>query len=164
MPAQSVSGRILQADAFYVRDIAAAEFRHIGTALSEEKILKLAAIFSAWDQPDGAAEILLSYRDRLSPLLDVDRALNLLAAQTQYADGEKDEVEILSYPEYMAAFAANSPDFYPPPHLEAPKANLLQRLRAAWTALDDWTYIEQRQRQRQRQRLLERERMLERKR
>ena len=155
MPAQTVSGRIFQAEAYYVRDIAGAEYRHIGAALSDEKILKLAAILSAWDQPDGAAEILLAYRDRLSTLLDLDKALDLLASQTQYADGEKDEVEILSYRDYMAAFATDPPEFSPPPHRYRPKPKLLQRLRAAWTALDDWTYADHRERLRERERMLE---------
>ena len=158
MPAQTVRGRIVQAEAFYARDIAATEYRHVGAAMSDEKILKLAAIFSAWDQPDGAAEILLAYRDRVSPLLDIGKALDLLAAQTQYADSDKDEVEILPYREYMAAFAADSPDFYPPPHRYTPKPKLLQRLRAAWTALDDWSYVDHRERLRERERMLERKR------
>jgi hypothetical protein len=155
MPAQTVRGRILQAEAFYVRDIAGAEYRQVGAALSNEKILKLAAIFSAWDQPDGAAEILVTYRERLSTTLDIDKALDLLAAQTQYADGEKDEVEILSYRDYMAAFAADSPEFYPAPHRHTPKPKLLQRLRAAWTALDDWSYVDHRECLRERERMLD---------
>ncbi len=156
-PAQAVSGRITQADALYVRDIAAPEYRHLGAAMSAEKILKLSAIFSAWNQPDGAAEILVAYRERLSDLLDVDKALDLLAAQTQYADG-KDEVEILSYRDYIAAFESDSPEFYPPPWRQTPKPTLTQRLRAAWRALDDWIYIDQNEQQRERERMLERKR------
>ena len=48
-----------------------------------EKLAKLVAVFSAWDIPDAAAELLLGLRDRLSTVFDIDAGLDLLAAQTQ---------------------------------------------------------------------------------
>ena len=143
MPAQTVSGRIFQADAFYARDLAADRWKELATRTSTEKIAKLAAILSAWEQPDGAAELLLKFRDRLSTLFDVDKALDMLAAQTQWADGEKDEVEILSYRDYMALFAKDLPEFYPPPNLPPPpRPTLRERFDAAWMAWSDWYYID----------------------
>jgi hypothetical protein len=142
MPAQAVSGRVFQAEAFYVRDLAAPYRTDIAARTSTEKIAKLAAIFSVWEQPDGAAELLVKFRDRLSALFDVDRALDLLAAQTQRADG-KDEVDILSYRDYLALFATDPPDFYPaPPPPPPPKPTLRQRLDAAYEAWSDWHYAE----------------------
>jgi hypothetical protein len=154
-PAETVSGRVLQGDAFYIRDIAAPGYAYLGATMSAEKILKIAAIFSAWDQPDGAAEVLVAYRQRLSSLLDVDLALDLLAAQAQYADGKTDEIEILSYRDYMAAFAEGAADFYPPPWHPTPSPTLMQRFRAAFRALDDWLYIERNEQNIARGRLLE---------
>lgn len=158
MPAQTVSGRIFQAEAFYARDIVDEKFKPIAAAMSTEKIAKLAAIYSAWEQPDAAAEILLAYRERLSELFDVDKALDILAAQTQYADGEKDEAEILSYRDYMKVFESDPPEFYPPPWRETPKPTLGQRLHAAWRALGDWSYVDQCEQRRERERVLEQKR------
>jgi len=134
-PSATVTGRVYQAEAHYALVPAGA------TSQSAEKLIKLAAIFSAWDQPDGAAEILLTFRDRLAPLLDVDAALNVLVAQAQ--PGEEHPV---SYQEYMARFQEDAPMFYPPPPMPppppAPRPTLLQRLQASWFSVSDWTYIE----------------------
>src|SRR5262249_19640670 len=134
-PFATVTGRVYQAEAHYALVAASAASR------SAEKLIKLAAIFSAWDQPDGAAEILLTFRDRLAPLLDVDAALNVLVAQAQ--PGVEHPV---SYQEYMARFQEAAPMFYPPPPMPpppaAPRPTLLQRLQASWYSVSDWTYIE----------------------
>jgi len=158
IPAQTVSGRIFQSEAFYARDLADERWKELAAATSAEKLAKLAAIFSAWEQPDCAAELLLVHRDRLSALFDVDQALDMLAAQTQYADGKKDEVEILPYRDYMALFAADSPDFYPPPYRPTPKPTLRQRIAAAWRALGDWDYAEKNKLNRQRNAMLKEKR------
>ena len=160
MPAQSVSGRIFQAEAFYARDLAAVEMKELAASVSTEKLAKLAAIFSAWEQPDGAAELLLTYRDRFSFLFDVDEALDMLAAQTQWADvGEKDEVEILSYRDHMALFATDPPEFYPPPNPPPPpKPTLRERIDAAWMAWSDWYYVEKIKQNRKRWMMLDEKR------
>jgi hypothetical protein len=158
MPAQSVSGRTFQSEAFYARDLAATRWKSLADSTSIEKLAKLAAIFSAWEQPDGAAELLLKFRDRFSALFDVDKALDMLAAQTQYADGGKDEVEILSYRDHMALFATDPPEFYPPPHVPVTKPTLRERLDAAWTALSDWTYAQKIRQDRARWRMLDEKR------
>lgn len=135
-PAQSVGGRAFQGDAYYARDPVAVSGRDIG----DPQLLKLAAILSAWGQPDGAAEILVSFRDQLAPLLDVDAALDVLAAQAQPA-----EEHPLSYREYMALYEEDAPLFYPPPPEQPrspPRPTLFQRLQAAWYSVSDRTYIE----------------------
>jgi hypothetical protein len=111
-PSNTLSGRAFQAEAHYALVPTGADGKELATPLTPEKLLKLAAVFSLWNQPDGAAEILLEFRERLEPLLDVDAALDLLAAQTQASMGVQ---QPLSYRDYMALFATDSPDFFPPP-------------------------------------------------
>jgi hypothetical protein len=94
-PADAAFGRLFQGDALYVRDVCAEP----EAAPSPARLLKAAAIHALFDVPDCAAEILVRFRDRLEPLIDIDLGLDLLAAQAQ------DEPEgALSYPEYVLAF------------------------------------------------------------
>lgn len=130
-PAQTVTGRPFQAEAFYARDPAGQDWRQFGENLSAEKMAKLAAIFSIWQQPDAAAELLLEYREKLAAGFDVQTGLELLAQQAQ----EQAEAP-LSYAEYIAAFEADAPSFYPPPSdppppPPPPPRTLGRRLRAA---------------------------------
>lgn len=96
LPGQSVFGRPVQGDALYLRDPCAAEPT---MALSADKLAKLAAIASLAGLPDFAAEILVKHRAALEGMLDVERGLDLLAAQAQPVGRAP-----LSYREYMAAF------------------------------------------------------------
>lgn len=107
-PAQNVSGRPYQAEAFYARDPAAPEQVETSIELGAEKLAKLAAILSIWHQPDGAAEILARFRHELSALMDVDLGLELLAGQAQIASPAA-----LPYRDYVAAFEAGDSQFYP---------------------------------------------------
>jgi hypothetical protein len=111
-PAQNFSGRPYQAEAFYARDPAAPEQTPGALKLGPEKLTKLATILLVWGQPDGAAEILLKHRYELQEVLDVDLDLQLLAGQAQ---GGADTA--LSYRDYVAAFEAGAPSFYPPPNM-----------------------------------------------
>jgi hypothetical protein len=131
-PAQTRSGRIFQGDAFYVRDLASPESADIAAKVSDEKLAKLAVIFSIWNQPDGAAELLLAFRNRLSAIFDVDAALDLLAAQAQPGNEQP-----LSYRNYMARFEADSADFYPRPWTPPPPITLKRRIAAALRAFRD---------------------------
>ena len=155
LPGQSVTGRIFQSEAFYARDLCAERWKDLAVRTSTEKIAKLAAILAAWEQPDGAAELLLKFRDRLSTLFDVDAGLDMLAAQTQYADGEKDQVEILSYRDYMALFATDPPEFYPPPNRPPSRPTLRERFSASWMAWSDWHYAQKIEINRARQAMLD---------
>jgi len=122
-PAETVSGRPFQGEAYYARDVLASHRAEAGARLSAEKIAKLAAVFSAWNVPDAAAELLISRREILSPLFDIDSGLDLLAAQTQ-----TDRSRPLGYRAYMATFEADSPRFYRP---EGPVPTW-ERLKSAW--------------------------------
>lgn len=133
-PAQTNTGRVFQADALYVLDPASDDDQDLSLSLSTEKLAKLAAIFSICEQPDSAAELLAQFRDRFSTLLDVDRALDLLAYQTQ-----SDRSEKLSYRDYIRGFEADSIYFYPRRLAPQPRfrpLTLLERLRAGWQAFN----------------------------
>ena len=117
-PAETVSGRPFQGEAYYARDV---DTPGLGAA----KRAKLAAIFSLWDVPDLAAELLLAQRAALAPLFDVDRGLDLLAAQQQPGRSRK-----LGYKAYLASFDADDRWFYRPEG----NIGLGERLAAAWQA------------------------------
>jgi hypothetical protein len=108
IPAQTVSGRILQGDALYIRDWAAPDWAETAAQTSDAKLLKLAAIFSVMNLPDCAAEVLREFRHRIGKHLDIAVALDLLARQAQ-----PNEQLPLSYEEYMASFEADDLRFYP---------------------------------------------------
>lgn len=108
IPAQTETGRILQGDAFYARDWAAPYWDGQSAAASPDRLLKLAAIFAIHGLADCAAEILVRFRARLAGQLDVDAALDLLAAGMQAGARRP-----LGYRDYIAAFEADSPSFYP---------------------------------------------------
>lgn len=112
MPAQSVTGRPYQAEAFYARDPAGVDWTELAATMSPEKMAKLAAIFSTWNQPDSAAEILKCFRETLQSVFDVDVGLELLAGQAQAA-----ATRAISYKEYIAEFEAGAARFYPPLHV-----------------------------------------------
>jgi hypothetical protein len=128
-PAQTRTGRPFQAEAFYARDPAGPDWADFGAGMSVEKLLKLAAIFSIWNEPDSAAEILIRFRDRLQGVFDVDAGLDLLAAQAQ-----PDIEQPLSYKDYIASFEANAPQFYPPVPRAPSPPTLKQRLSASFRA------------------------------
>ena len=134
MPAQTLSGRVFQADALYARDPAGPDWSEFAVRLDVEKMAKLAAIFSVWGQPDSAAEILTKFGARLASVLDVGVGLELLALQAQPASQHP-----LSYEDYIASFEADAKEFYPapsaPPVPSTVPASLGQRLRAALMAL-----------------------------
>lgn len=111
-PAQSVTGRPFQAEAFYAYDPAGPDWPALAAAMRPEKLAKLAAIFSVWNQPDAAAEILLFFRARLTSLFDIDLGIELLTGQAQSLAGA---ATAMPYRDYITAFEAGDPRFYPAP-------------------------------------------------
>lgn len=124
-PAETHSGRPFQGEAYYALDLLGPNGAAKLASLSGEKVAKLAAILSAWDVPDAAAELLLGSGDKTKPVISVERGLDLLAAQAQ-----GDRARPLDYRAYMARFESDPPDFYRP---EGP-IPLRERLAAAWQA------------------------------
>lgn len=117
-PAETVSGRPFQGEAYYAREIDTPD-------LSPAQLAKLAAVFAAWSVPDAAAELLLAQRAALGAIFDVDRGLDLLAAQTQPEGARK-----LDYRAYMRHFEADPPSLY----RREGYIGLGERLAAAWQA------------------------------
>jgi hypothetical protein len=101
-PASSSFGRPFQGDAFYARDICAPWEWEFAQRLSPERLAKAAALYAMFGSPDSAAEVLVTFADRLAGLLDVERGLDLLARQVQHSSAKP-----LSYRQYIAAFENN---------------------------------------------------------
>lgn len=123
-PAETEFGRPFMGEAYYALDPAAANGR--SRALDAARLAKLAAIFSLWNVPDVAAELVLAKRDLFEPMFPVDRALDALAAQAQPF-----RLRRQSYRQYMAAFERDEPFFYRPEGY----VPLRERLAAAWRGL-----------------------------
>lgn len=112
-PAQAEAGRPYQGDALYLRDICAPELAPLAATFSSEKLVKLAILFSIAGLADQAAELLLAFRARLSRVLDIDHALDLLVRETSIGQERG-----WSYKELIAAYERNDRVFYerPAPH------------------------------------------------
>ncbi|MGM4892806.1 FkbM family methyltransferase [Tardiphaga sp. 839_C3_N1_4] len=126
MPAQSIAGRPYQGDALYLRDVGSEEWSKSAPSFGPEKLLKLAALFSLFGLPDCAAQVLVTYRIRLQPLINVDAGLDLLVAETDLGASTG-----MSYKELMAAFEANRDIFYPGNSSNAPAAGMVQSVAPA---------------------------------
>jgi hypothetical protein len=96
------TGRILQGDAMYARDLASGLYSDFANSLSADKLLNLIAMLAIFNLPDCAAEVALRFRATLSPRFDVDKILDLLAAQEEGAISGKG-----SYRQHMSRFAQN---------------------------------------------------------
>lgn len=131
-PAQTVTGRPFQAEAFYARDPAGSDWAELSSSMGPEKFAKLAAIFSVWEQPDSAAELLLQFRGKLRSMFDVDLGLELLAGQAQAQTGAKAAV---SYKDYIAKFEVGAAGFFPPLWVPEKPPTARQRFAAAFNAL-----------------------------
>jgi FkbM family methyltransferase len=108
IPAQTVNGRPFQGDALYVRDISSPTMRKTVEDMPVDKIAKCVAIFSLMGHYDQAAEVTEAFANRLSEILDVPQLLEMLAQKIQKPLGTH-----LSRNDYIAAFDADDPMFYP---------------------------------------------------
>jgi len=116
-PAETLFGRPFQGEAWYAPDFEGATF-------DRAKLLKLAAIYAAVEVPDMAAELLAKRRGELDGL-DIERGLDLLAAQAQ-----PDRARKLDYRRYMQGFEADAAHFY----RREGNYTVGERLKAAWAA------------------------------
>jgi hypothetical protein len=106
-PGKSVSGRPLQGDAIYLRDICNPDWAALAETIGVDKLLKLSVLFSLFGCADNAAEIFVTFRSRFENIVDVDKALDMLAAEAQ-----GNPPRPVSYKQYMTAFEANDASFY----------------------------------------------------
>lgn len=106
-PSVSVAGRPLQGNAIYIRDICAAYNSEFASRLPAEKILKIAFLFTVIDLPDHAAEALISFRDRVERVCDINPILDAPVEQAAPGSG-------MGFDQYQHAFERDDPMFYPP--------------------------------------------------
>ena len=109
MLAQTTWGQVTWSDLVYLREGAHPGYVRFGE-LSPTKLLKLACLYELFQAPDCAAEILVTHREGLSPLVDVERLLDLLTPPL--------EGRVVTYREYLAAFEQDPTTFYPQPEPE----------------------------------------------
>src|SRR5688572_6957697 len=114
-PGENRSGRILQGDALYFRDLANPVNVDLASHIPVDRLLNLICLFAMFRLPDCAAEIAVEFRDRISPVCDVDHLLDLLVAQAQPGVGSP-----LSYEDYLSRFDARDSMFFPQRVVPAP--------------------------------------------
>jgi Methyltransferase FkbM domain len=107
VPSPTVSGRILQGDAVYFRDLGSDEHAGLAQTLAPGKLLNLICALAVCNLPDCAAELAIRFEDSISKLCSVARVLDLLAAQAQEEQGVK-----LSYAELLSRFDDQDPMFF----------------------------------------------------
>ena len=118
VPAQTASGRILQGDAIYFRDLGSDEHAGFAETLAPGKLLNLICAFAVCGLPDCAADVAIRFKEAISPLCSVAQVLDLLADQAQVGREAK-----LSYAELLTRFEAQDPMFFAPQALpERPQA------------------------------------------
>src|SRR5688572_21349211 len=107
-PGETRFGRILQGDALYLRDLANPIYADLSVHISAERLLNLICLFAMFQLPDCAAEIALTFKDRISPVCDIGHLMNLLAVQAQPGSSSP-----FSYQEYLSRFEAKDSMFFP---------------------------------------------------
>jgi FkbM family methyltransferase len=123
IPAQTISGPVLWADVVYLRDGASSQYSSFwGEELDQIAILKLASLYELFGVPDCAAELLVTYRDRVSQIADVDQLLDFLVSPLNDAQ--------LSYKQYIEKFRSELRLFYPQRRIKMPTGFLGRIARA----------------------------------
>jgi FkbM family methyltransferase len=107
-PDATHGGRVIYAQAVYLRDLAQKEQRPVAESLPAAALAKAAAVRALFGLPDQAAELLLVDGDRLAPILDVAAGLDMLATEIQADLG----TEFGSYRDYIDGFERAAPAFY----------------------------------------------------
>ena len=109
MPAQTVRGQVLQADALFCKDLA------VEGNDSPTRILKLACIFDLFNLQDCAAELLMAHEDILAAVspVPVTDLLTALGPRTELG---------LSPADARALFATSPESFFPKSATEEPES------------------------------------------
>jgi FkbM family methyltransferase len=105
-PADTHAGQARWADTLFFRDVCIPGYEeHFKVALTPHKLLKLCCAYEVFSLEDCAAEVLVQFRARIQPLVDVDQCLDLLTPPLP--DGR-----VVSYREYIEAFEKDVEAFY----------------------------------------------------
>lgn len=102
LPAQTVTGQISWGDALYLKDFI--YMKNQGQQIPSEQIIKMACVQEIFGLPDCAAELLVTFREQLSQIINVDKCLNLLTS---------DMALYSNYKNHMNSFNTNPEAFYP---------------------------------------------------
>jgi len=106
VPAETTRGQAYWGDAVYMRDAGDPEYeKRWGVHLTPHKLLKLACLYEVFGCEDCAAEVLLTRRQVLRDLLDIEHGLDLL---TPPRDGHP-----TSYRRYLEQFEPDPTRWYP---------------------------------------------------
>jgi FkbM family methyltransferase len=98
--AYTTHGQIQDGDALYFRDLFVEANKSAQGELSPRALLKLCAVFEIYSFNDCAAEIVEALRDKLSPVVDCDTLLDLLATGINGGG--------IRYEEYVSNYFAES--------------------------------------------------------
>lgn len=104
IPAQTVSGQASWGDLLYLRDFVA--MKKEGKSIGTRQVLKMACIMEIFGLTDCAAELLITFKSQLSPVINVDHCLDLLAKEMNL---------FTSYQEHISEFQKDPTQFYPIP-------------------------------------------------
>jgi len=105
-PADTHAGQSRWADTLFCRDVCIPGYEaHFNVTLTAHKLLKLCCAFELFCLEDCAAEVLVEFRDRIQPVVDVEHCLDLLTPPLP--DGR-----IVTYREYIEFFEKNVAAFY----------------------------------------------------
>lgn len=102
LDAQTVSGQACWGDVLFLRDFV--EMKEKGVSVSPHSLLKMACIMEMFNLPDCAAELLQTFKEELSPFIDHQKSLDLLAQDLGLFD---------NYETHLSTFKFDSKTFYP---------------------------------------------------
>lgn len=101
LDAQTILGQASWGDVLFLRDFV--EMKEKGYNISPHSLLKMACIMEKFNLPDCAAELLQTFKKELSPFIDHQKSLDLLA---------QDMGLFKNYECHIAAFNSKSKVFY----------------------------------------------------
>ena len=105
-PSQTQRGQQWWGDGLYFRDICVPDYENMwNMSFRPLEMLKLAALYEMHNLQDCAAEVLVTFRDRLKDVIDCSEALNLLTQEV--TDNG------MTYDKYLAEFHSDPTLFYP---------------------------------------------------
>jgi FkbM family methyltransferase len=117
IPAQTTSGQITQGDAFYLKDFV--QMKKMGKQVPTIQLLKMVCLQEIFGLPDCAAELLITFRDQLSSVIDVNLCLDLLTADVGLYK---------SYEKHQQEFHKDPTQFYPPALTQTRIINYLKKM------------------------------------
>lgn len=131
MLAQAQEGRILQADALFLRDPCKQLMQGETVTMTANQLLKLCMLYDACSMSSWAAEILISFKDILeSSKVNVQELLDVLAVNASRHHRFSFLTGGVTYQKYIDAFKTNYELFFPQPsfHSNIPVPNFVKQI------------------------------------